>query len=149
VKLGFRKDAVVIRMFQGQTHASGPIREFEKEAGVPIANFLCSIVEGEAKRLGYKEVRIMRPENYRWYRNPVINAEVKKINRWRDLDKTVAEDVEWLSEKELQDISKEREEIQTVARGRIQKRMNRIAEGVAQRRNYKPLKYYFRKTLAD
>jgi hypothetical protein len=62
VKLDFYKDTVKITGIQGGENASGPIREFQELAGMPIPNFLIQQIEEHARAQGYKKVQILRPE---------------------------------------------------------------------------------------
>lgn len=136
--VSFRKNGVVIETFQGNVGVSGEIRAFESAAQMPAANFLCSTIEDEAKRLGYKYVYIKRPETNPWFKDPMLSDELRKIP---GIKKFAGTRVTSKSEKV------EYKRLETIAANRIRTRMKKMIDGVANSRNYKPFKRFYRTEL--
>lgn len=102
--VGFGKKDVVVEVMQGAKGSGQLLSEFRRAAqGTPALNYLVNRIEGQAKRLGFKKVKIRVPESLGNYWDPVINNEVlntKKENsaertrireRMRELYKAVAD----------------------------------------------------------
>ncbi|MBU0662337.1 MAG: hypothetical protein ABH854_00055 [Candidatus Diapherotrites archaeon] len=142
-RIAFKENTVVVKALQGWTGVSSDIRAFEKEAKMPMANFVCSVIEAEAKRLGYKAVHIMRPEKNRWFQTPTLYREVSKTARGKSLYE------KWESGELKESEEKELARLKETAKENIQQRMKKITNGAAEARGYKPLKNFFRKKLAE
>lgn len=138
--IAFRNNGVVIKTFQGARGVSGEIRDLERAVRMPIANFLCSVIEEEARRLGFKYTYIMRPETSTWYSIPITDDEVKKSAAGRRMLKKSPTSLSPSESAELIRLGME-------AVDRIRLRMRKIIEGVANSRNYTPFRNFFRKQV--
>ena len=136
--LSFTPDGIMIETFQGSRGVSGEIRTFESAVGMPVANFLRTEVENEAKRLGYKYVYIRRAEASAWYQRPVAYDEVKKSARGRELTETRGE-----NERNRAELGALEEQ----AKDKIRSRMKKMIDGVAESGDYMEWMDVFRKTL--
>lgn len=72
LKLGFEKQAVVIESIQGNREAKEKIVELNRALREPWANYLLRCVEEDARRAGYTQIKIRKPETLYYYNNPVL-----------------------------------------------------------------------------
>lgn len=169
-KVAFEKGAVVIEEFQGALEVSDEINALEKSVRMPAANFLCAAIEDAAKRTGYAEVRIMRPENTHDYNRPLVydyalsktpvgRKFLKKIpgrgkqgrNRLTPGEKGgSAEHIkhfQWYDKVLAPEEQKEYDGLMDTICAKIRKRINKRVDGVVLDRGYEQLEDYFRKKL--
>lgn len=72
IKIGFQKDTVHIKAVQGVKGRIKQIKQLEGMLGMPVPNYLLTIIEEHAKRMGYSRVIIDRPEILEYFNNPSI-----------------------------------------------------------------------------
>ena len=115
--------------FQGHRKSLAEIREFESVTREPIANALLREVEQQAKKNGYKEIKIRGPEQLESYNYPHVNDSLRYRGKtlWEKKKYNVLNAAE---EKEFQ-------EIVTRESNKIRARMTKIYSDVANALGYK------------
>jgi hypothetical protein len=74
LKIGFDRQAVIIEAMQGEAEFGREIKEMNQKLGKPWANYLLQCVETDARRAGYTQVKIRRPETLYYYEHGVLDT---------------------------------------------------------------------------
>jgi len=88
LNLGFEKNAVIIESMQGAGGKQAALDRLRQATGKPVINSMVELVEKHAKKCGFKQVKISRPENLFYYRFPEIlgpypDGEMRRyISKW-------------------------------------------------------------------
>lgn len=67
LKLGFSKNAAIVEAIQGTAGWQPEFERFRALHGKPWANYLVEKLEEQARRTGFRQVKIRAPESLFWY----------------------------------------------------------------------------------
>ena len=81
--LGFEREAVIVEAIQGQVNGKAKLEVFSSIFGKHWSKALLDIVEENAKKHGFKSVKIRIPESLAYYWNPVGVTGIKTIAKIR------------------------------------------------------------------
>lgn len=138
-RLKFEKKTIIITAFQGKRESLEAIKEFEKIVRMPIANYIILEIESQAKKMGYKKIKINNPKNLESYSYPHVDDSLRY--RGKTLLKKHREGI--LNETEKKELQKYRE----IEKKRIQKRIKKMYFEVAKKLGYKYDGKYYTKTF--
>ncbi len=82
IKIGFAKNIVHIKAIQGTKGKIKSIKQLEGIVGMPVPNYLLTIIEEHAKRQGYKKVIMDLPESLIYFKNPSLGTGILKNNEY-------------------------------------------------------------------
>ena len=79
--LEFRNGKVIIQNLQGEDNAQPLLERFREMHGETWANFLTRTIEEHARKAGYNQVLLVRPEKQQFFKTPLIRDTKLKIPR--------------------------------------------------------------------
>ena len=74
LNLGFEKDAVVVEAMRGKEEKQNWLERFREMHKAPGMNFVLRRVEGYAKKLGFKWIKVRNPKSLYFFVNSVISS---------------------------------------------------------------------------
>lgn len=74
LNLGFEKDAVIVEAMRGKEEKQDWLERFREMHGAPGMNFVLRRVEGYAKKLGFKWIKVRNPKSLYFFVNSVISS---------------------------------------------------------------------------
>jgi hypothetical protein len=132
-RIRFKEKKIVLESIQGSKNIV-EIRAFEKAVNLPASRYLLQEIIRQAKKLGYKEILLRRPEAHPSYKEPAwffgLDKRGKKL--WEDVALGEA------TQKEKKEFEHHKQEIITIMRARMKKIYDTIAiaEGMKRKGNY-------------
>jgi hypothetical protein len=82
IKIGFGPKTIHIKAIQGTRGRIKSIKTLEGIVGMPVPNYLLTIIEEHAKRQGYKKVIMDLPESLIYFKNPSLGTGILKNNEY-------------------------------------------------------------------
>lgn len=143
VRIDFSKNSVIAKEIQGNIGYSRELKELEQLTGMPWGNFLIAKLEEQAKRNGFKYVRITIPQRLKWYRSPIVDN-MPEYYKFANRLNVIYEDGQNMEYKEYKKRLREQQE---KVRKKVRQRLRKLYESIAKSRGYKRQGDYFVKRL--